>query len=165
MNFDKPVVVIYNPNSGKKTNLVPNIEARLNKAGIKFEMMPTKKACDPYLYALEIDIEKYSVIVVAGGDGTIHEVVNGVLARRDGKKIPICAVPNGSGDDFCSSIGVKSVPDALDYLEKGLVIKLDTVRCMLDIDDEVSVPQGLERLQFCRHMIVNSCFSMPCKIT
>ena len=38
----KPILIIYNPHSGKKTNLVPMIEARLTKEGIPFEFMPTR---------------------------------------------------------------------------------------------------------------------------
>jgi diacylglycerol kinase (ATP) len=61
-----------------------------------------------------MNVDKYCMIIVGGGDGTVHEVVNGLIARADGKRIPICPVPNGSGDDFCASIGIKSVNDALD---------------------------------------------------
>ena len=73
-------------------------------------------------------------------------------------------VRNGSGDDFCSAIGIHSPNDSLNYLVKGSVVKLDTVRCLLDVENESSVPDGIERLQSCRHMIINSCLSMPCKI-
>ena len=99
---------------------------------MKYEFMLTKKALDPYLFALNMDTRKYCMIIVGGGDGTMHEVANGLIARTDGQRIPICPVPNGSGDDFCASIGINSVDDALDYLAKGLVVKLDTIRCLTD---------------------------------
>ena len=56
------------------------------------------------------------MLVAAGGDGTYHEVINGMLARRDGKKIPIGMIPNGSGNDTCRSIGAGQLDQALDYL-------------------------------------------------
>jgi len=39
--YDKPVCLIYNPNSGKKVNHIPNITHRLNQANIEHELMPT----------------------------------------------------------------------------------------------------------------------------
>lgn len=74
----------------------------------------------------------YSVLAAAGGDGTFHEVVNGMLARTDGLKIPIAVLPNGSGNDFPASIGVKNLEDALDNIVNGECVKVDTVRYLLD---------------------------------
>ncbi len=73
-------------------------------------------------------------MVAAGGDGTYHEVVNGMLARNDGLKIPIGMIPNGSGNDTCTSIGILTLDNALDYIVKGELIPLDTVRILIDYD-------------------------------
>lgn len=54
--------------------------------------------------------------MAAGGDGSYHEVINGMLARPDGKKLPIAMIPNGSGNDLCTSIGIMNLNDALDYI-------------------------------------------------
>ena len=51
--------------------------------------------------------------MAVGGDGTIHEVVNGLMFRPDQKKVPLSFIPNGSGNDTCGSIGVHSVDQAL----------------------------------------------------
>jgi len=104
MVYDKPICIIYNPNSGKKTNLVPQIEERLRSEDIEYELKPTQAAGDTFRYAYDLDIEKYSLLVAAGGDGTYHEVINGMLMRKDGKKLPIGLIPNGSGNDLCNSL-------------------------------------------------------------
>jgi len=109
MVYDKPICIIYNPNSGKKTNLVPQIEKRLKDEKIEYELLPTGKRLDTFFFARDLDIEKYSLLVAAGGDGTYHEVVNGMLARPDKQKLPIGLVPNGSGNDLCSSLDIKTV--------------------------------------------------------
>jgi hypothetical protein len=83
VDYSLPLAVIYNPNSGNKRNLVPDIEARFVKEGLKFEMMPTKKAGDTFNFAAAIDFSKYSALVVVGGDGSVSEVVNGMLCRKD----------------------------------------------------------------------------------
>ena len=157
-------MIIYNPNSGKKANLRPLIEARLNKEKIPFEMMPTKKAFEPYEWARDLDLKPYSALVAAGGDGSYHEVINGLLARKDGFKLPLCFIPNGTGNDLCSSIGIMTLDDSLNYIVSGTVAKFDTIRCLADHESEDTIPEGNERMMYCRHMDVNVCMAMPAKI-
>jgi len=109
ITYNKPLCIIYNPVSGKKTNLLPLMENKLKIANVPYELIPTQKAFDPYEFARDLDYNLYSVLVSVGGDGTIHEVVNGMLSRKDGAKLPIAIIPNGSGDDLCSSIGIMNV--------------------------------------------------------
>lgn len=108
-----------------------------------------------------MDIDKYSLIAVLGGDGTFHEVANGLMARLDKKKIPIAVIPNGSGDDFASALGIMTPDHALDYICKKEIIKVDSVRILLDHESEDTLPEGIERLNFCRYMMINSGASMP----
>lgn len=44
--------------------------------------------------------------MACGGDGTLHEVVNGMMARKDGRRVPVAFVPNGSGNDLCMALGI-----------------------------------------------------------
>jgi len=48
--------------------------------------------------------QDYEAIVAAGGDGTVHEVVNGLM--RTGGKAALGVIPLGSGDDFYKLLGV-----------------------------------------------------------
>ena len=163
VSFDKPIYIIFNPNSGKKVNLMPIITSRLDKENIPYDTAGTQKAGDTYEYARDFDIDKYSVLAVVGGDGSCHEVCNGLLARKDGKKLPVAFLPNGSGDDLCNVLGIHSLDDALDALCNGGKIKIDTIRFLADHETEEDVPE--ERKFFdVRHMMVNGAVSMPCKI-
>jgi len=48
---------------------------------------------------------KYSTVIAVGGDGTIHEVVNGLMrASSEGETITLGVVPLGNGDDFAKMI-------------------------------------------------------------
>jgi diacylglycerol kinase (ATP) len=59
----------------------------------------------------------YDVILAAGGDGTLHQVVNGVLQGRESDpKTPVIGIiPLGSGNDFAKTAGIK--PDASQFLK------------------------------------------------
>ena len=86
--------------------MIPQIEARLSAENIPFDLVPSEGPMDPYRMARDFEIDAFSIMVAVGGDGTYHEVVNGMLAREDGLSLPIAVIPNGSGNDFCSSLGI-----------------------------------------------------------
>jgi len=56
---------------------------------------------------LELDFSKYSGLVSSGGDGTLFEVMNGMLEREDGARLPIGIIPNGSGNACASGLGIR----------------------------------------------------------
>jgi len=60
-----------------------------------------------------------------GGDGTLHEVVNGMMYRKDGRRMPIAFIPNGTGNDTLFNFGVTTVEQAFDFILAGDVIKMD----------------------------------------
>ena len=70
-----------------------------------------------------------------GGDGTLHEVTNGMMFRDDKKKVPLAFIPNGSGNDTCKSIGIFSIDQAIDYIKKGDLVKIDLNRVLVDSDN------------------------------
>lgn len=56
-------------------------------------------------------------IIVIGGDGTLHETINGL----DGSTIPISFIPGGSGNDFARGVGIKGSPEEM--LERAINIE------------------------------------------
>ena len=56
-----------------------------------------------------MDIDKFSAIVVVGDDGSFHDVINGMLEREDGAKLPLAFIPSGEESDLCKSLGIKDV--------------------------------------------------------
>jgi len=127
--------------------------------------MPSQRRLDTFYKAATVDLDLYSLLVACGGDGTYHEVLNGMLARPDGRRIPFGMIPNGSGNDTCSSMGIFTLDHALDYIVNRTVTPIDTVRCLVDYENESDVPNNQEdKLKFCRHMVINGCVSLPALI-
>jgi YegS/Rv2252/BmrU family lipid kinase len=54
--------------------------------------------------------EGYDMVVALGGDGTVHEVVNGLMAVAPAKRPRLGVVPAGSGNDFAHNIGLPHDP-------------------------------------------------------
>ncbi len=52
----------------------------------------------------------YDMVVAVGGDGTVHEVVNGLMQVREKKRPILGVVPVGSGNDFAHAIGIPTNP-------------------------------------------------------
>jgi diacylglycerol kinase (ATP) len=67
-----------------------------------------------------VDQNKFRAIIAAGGDGTLHQVVNGVLEKREGySALPaVGLIPMGSGNDFAKTVRIKDDPQRLVELVK-----------------------------------------------
>lgn len=69
--------------------------------------------------------EGFDIVAAAGGDGTINEVVNGILASAIDVTLGI--VPLGTGNDLSRTLNIPTDPvDALELLQKGEHRRLDT---------------------------------------
>ena len=140
--YKKPVFIIYNPNSGTKRNIRSELSEGLNAEGVPFELYETVGHGDTFTKALEFDISKYSALAAVGGDGTIYEVCNGMLMRKDKKRVPIIHIPNGSGNVNAMRTGVMSVQDAIKALKKAHVVKIDYMKIFLDFENENEIQKA-----------------------
>lgn len=158
MNYNKKVAVIYNPNSGKKRDVRADIITTLNAKKIAYQIYETKGHMDGWKIAQTISAEETSALIAVGGDGTLHEVVNGMMFRQDKKRIPIAFVPNGSGNDTCKSLGIDSIDRALEYIQKGDLVKIDLNRVHVDSEsfEEIENEGGDQRFQRIRYSLINS---------
>jgi YegS/Rv2252/BmrU family lipid kinase len=70
--------------------------------------------------ARQAGLEGYEIVVAVGGDGTVHEVVNGLMQVPEDRRPMLGVVPVGSGNDFAHAAGVPLKPDhALLHALKG----------------------------------------------
>lgn len=122
------LLFIYNPNAGKariKGKLSDIVEI-FAQAGFEVVVAPTMKHGDATEFAKEYASEgKCNRIVCSGGDGTLSEVVAGVLAS--GKRIPIGFIPSGTTNDFGYSMRIpKDFVKAAEIAASGAAIPSDT---------------------------------------
>jgi len=126
-----PIRVILNPAAGhgNGAKLLPSIETALKANALDYDLVPT----DHPGHAIELTSraihESVEMIVAAGGDGTLNEVVNGLMqSKLAGGLQPVLGVLcAGRGNDFAGSIGI---PEDLDQACK--LLKLGQKR-LLDI--------------------------------
>jgi len=96
------ICVIFNPTAGKH-RAAERLEGLRKTWGAHIEFMPTQAAGHALELARQAALDGYRVVTAAGGDGTVHEVANGLLqAKRPDVQFAI--VPIGSANDFAHSL-------------------------------------------------------------
>ena len=108
MNAQK-MLFVYNPHAGKATirgHLLDLIDI-FTKAGYEVTAYPTQSQGDGERRVRERD-DGYDIVVCCGGDGTLDEVVSGMM--NSNVKVPIGYVPAGSTNDFAKSLKISSDP-------------------------------------------------------
>ena len=110
--MEKKMLFIFNPKAGKgkiKANLLDIVDI-FNKGGYEVIIYSTQKSRDAYEKAKEYH-DKVDLIVCSGGDGTLDEVVTGVMEKNS--NVPIGYIPAGSTNDFANSLFMpKSMTEA-----------------------------------------------------
>lgn len=117
--MDKSMLFVYNPRAGKaqiRSNLLDIIDIFV-KAGYEVTAYPTQAPGDA-IKAVRERRKGYDIVVCSGGDGTLDEVVTGMMQCEE--KLPIGYVPAGSTNDFARSLGIpKSMIKAADVVVNG----------------------------------------------
>ena len=128
MENTKRLIFIYNPVASTRVvnGMLSDIIQIFSNSGYETTVMPTRKQGDATEYAVRFCEEKYDRIVVAGGDGTLDEVVSGLMRVPGRKRIPVGYIPTGTTNDFASSLGISSDPiQAAKDITTGFEFKCD----------------------------------------
>jgi YegS/Rv2252/BmrU family lipid kinase len=71
----------------------------------------------------------YNIVAAVGGDGTVHEVVNGLMRVEPGERPALGIIPTGSGNDFATNLGLPTAPgQAARHLFAGQTRTIDVGR-------------------------------------
>uniref|UniRef100_A0A7S0Q9S0 DAGKc domain-containing protein n=1 Tax=Coccolithus braarudii TaxID=221442 RepID=A0A7S0Q9S0_9EUKA len=74
----------------------------------------------------------YDVLVVIGGDGFLHEVLNAVLLQDFSVPKPLAIVPSGTGNGTATSLGIRTAVDAATSLLAGTTSALDLMEVVVN---------------------------------
>jgi YegS/Rv2252/BmrU family lipid kinase len=125
MHKRKKLLLIMNPKSGVMLapKYLSEIVERLSRAGYLTQILMTEARGDARDFAAEYGGE-VDVVAVSGGDGTLNEVIDGMLSA--GHRTSIGYIPSGSTNDFATSIGLTgSIFDCVDNIIEGEAKPLD----------------------------------------
>lgn len=130
----KKLLFIYNPHAGKEL-LKPKLSDIVDifvKAGYEVTIYPTQSYRDAYRKVKEYHAKEYNLVVCSGGDGTIDEVVTGMMARSE--RDPVGYIPTGTTNDFANSLHIpKGLLKAADNAVNGSVFPCDVGKFNEDI--------------------------------
>ncbi|MEH6548999.1 MAG: diacylglycerol kinase family protein [Pseudomonadales bacterium] len=122
--------VIFNPVGGRARRSVNRhkVESALRAAGIDYELQQTEHADDAQKLATEAFLNGFRRFVVAGGDGTAHGVLNGLLTAQSSHpgEVTIGILPLGTGNDWARTLGIpRKLTDACLLLKNGRAVSSD----------------------------------------
>ncbi len=120
----RKIIYIINPISGTRTkkDLERLIIDKTNDAGIAFEIFPSVAGGDYSFLHPVIKEKKITDVVIAGGDGTVSQVINGLMQHD----VNFGIIPCGSGNGLAFAAKIPRRPErALDIIFKGKAIATD----------------------------------------
>src|SRR5215831_19338342 len=104
--------LFYNPLSGRRRKYrvkdVESVAAILRAASVQLEVAPTRAASDAAAQVRRAIRDGFDTIIACGGDGTIHDVIQG-LACRDAA---LGIIPLGTANAMAHDLGLPLTPRA-----------------------------------------------------
>lgn len=124
--MSKRLLLIVNPCSGKakmRTELLNVVEIFAN-ADFTVTVYPTKDRSDATLRVASLKENEFDLIVVCGGDGTLNEVISGLMQSQSRCKLGY--IPSGTLNEWSSGLGMsRNITDAAKDIVNGKEIMLD----------------------------------------
>lgn len=123
----KHCLFIINPSSGQRS-IQNNLDKLIGQLILKkivnhIDVFFTAKKDDGYYKALKCKETDYDFITVVGGDGTINEVVSGMVESN--KTIPLCILAAGTVNDFANYLNLPTNIDGI----CNLINNFNTICC------------------------------------
>jgi diacylglycerol kinase (ATP) len=125
------VIFVVNPaaGGGRAGREWPRVSAQLRAEGLRFDAVLTSGPGDAARIARRAADEGRPQIVAAGGDGTVYEVVNGLLEAKERPETRLGVLPMGTGSDLCRTFGIPlDAVSAAAALRAGATRRIDAGR-------------------------------------
>lgn len=126
--------VIFNP--AARGDKARHFRDWLNSIAAECTLKPTQRAGDARRLATEAAAENFELIIAAGGDGTVNEVVNGLADAPDGfAKARFGVLPLGTVNVFARELKMPThLPEAWNVMQRGNEITMDVPLAEFSVD-------------------------------
>ncbi|UOQ48961.1 diacylglycerol kinase [Gracilibacillus caseinilyticus] len=118
--------IIYNPTSGREAfkKELPEVLRRFEEAGYETSAHSTTCEGDAISAARKAVERQFDLIIAAGGDGTINEVIQGMAEQDNRPKLAI--IPVGTTNDFARALSIpREILKAVNVILENQTRKLD----------------------------------------
>lgn len=133
MTAQRRVVVFVNPHGGKRRafSVLERTKPVLAEAEIELDVRVTQYPGHAGEIARTLDLNGYYGICIIGGDGTVHEVADGLMQRNESISIPLGIIPAGTGNTLAEHLQCNDPLEAARRIVAGTIHPLDVIRVSL----------------------------------
>ena len=126
----KKYYLLVNPKGGHKKGLeiYEKVKHVFTSAGTNVTVLHTEYAGHAFDFANTLDFVGYDGLCAIGGDGTMYELINGMLKRDDNHKIPIGLITGGTGNSFMYDVDCLDPIDAAKRIVQHKLRPLDIAK-------------------------------------
>ena len=126
----KKYYLLVNPKGGHKKGLeiYEKVKHVFTNADTNVTVLHTEYAGHAFDFAKTLDFVGYDGLCAIGGDGTMYELINGMLKRDDNKKIPIGLITGGTGNSFMYDVDCLDPIDAAKRIVQHNLRPLDIAK-------------------------------------
>ncbi|MFO0875982.1 MAG: diacylglycerol kinase family protein [Gemmataceae bacterium] len=127
MTTSRHYLAILNPRGGRCRGLrvLDQVRTQFAAAGVGLEVRTTEYAGHALEIARSVSLDGYAAVCVIGGDGTVHEVINGLLRRDHPVSLPLGLIPAGTGNTLHEHVGCSDLESATRCILRGATRGLD----------------------------------------
>ena len=120
-----------NPHGGikKGLNILNKVLPLFKSKNFDVTVIETKYAGHARDLVKDIDMTGYDGFCCIGGDGTMHEAINGLLKRKDRKRFPLGLITGGTGNSFMCDMDCQDPVEATKRILAGNSRKIDILEC------------------------------------
>jgi sphingosine kinase len=130
----KRYAIVVNPRGGMRRGIsvLDRVKPILNASGAVLDVHVTQHRGHATEIARSLNLHDYDGLCVIGGDGTVHEVVNGLMQRGEPITVPLGLIPAGTGNTLHQHIQCDDPLQAARKILEGKTQPLDIARVTLN---------------------------------
>ena len=126
-------ILLVNPQGGTKRGpeILNEVRPIFEENGAELNVIETEFAGHATELARERDLDGVAGLCHIGGDGTFHEIINGLLTRRDGMQVPLGYIPGGTGNSFMYDMDCLDPAEAAERIINGHTMPIDAAEVQM----------------------------------